>query len=222
MKTPDLLEHPKFKKYVRTVPAGEYLFKQGQSGSTMFIILKGMVELVAERDGLSHVTELVEHGGFLGERAIVTKEPYMRYYSARTNQDCVVLEISGQDLEFLRISAPELMTEVMTKAFEVAAKRLQRMNFLVNALRSSNNEERFFSCVMYFCRTTGTPVPSGLEVPLSVEGICHYTDIPFQDARRRFEELEKSRLIEKQLNGFYLVPSLQAIADRIPHNLHSH
>lgn len=222
MKTPDLLDHPKLKKFLRNIPAGEFLFKQGQSGSTMFIILKGMVELVAERDGLSHVTELIEHGGFLGERAIVTKDPYFRYYSARANQDCVVLEISGKDLEFLKIAVPELMTEIMTKAFEVAAKRLQRMNFLVNALRSSNNEERFFSCVLYFCRTTGTAVPNGLEVPLSVEGICHYTDISAQDARRRFGDLEKARLIEKLPNGFYLVPSVQAIADRVPSSLHSH
>lgn len=222
MKTPDLLDHPKLRKFVRNIPAGEFLFKQGQSGSTMFIILKGMVELVAERDGLSHVTELIEHGGFLGERAIVTTDPYRRYYSARANQDCVVLEMSGKDLEFLKIAVPELMTEIMTKAFEVAAKRLQRMNFLVNALRPSNNEERFFSCVLYFCRTTGTAVPNGLEVPLSVEGVCHYTDIPPQDARRRFGELEKERLIEKLPNGFYLVPSVQAIADRVPSSLHSH
>jgi CRP/FNR family transcriptional regulator, cyclic AMP receptor protein len=214
---PSLADSPKLRKFLKTFSPGSLLFKQGELGSTLFFVVRGMVELVFERDGSEHVTEIVEAGGFLGERALVTKEPYRRYYSARANQETQALEINSKDLELLKITVPELMTDLMTGAFEVAAKRLHRMNTLVNALRYSDNALRFMHCVLYYCKETGTPVPNGIEVPLSIAGFAHYTDMTVSQIERYFGEMEEARLIEKLPNGFYLVPSVDAIelaADR--------
>ncbi len=200
---------PKLKKFLHTYAAGELLFKQEDKGSTLCIVLTGMVELVSKNGTSEHVIEIVGPGGFLGERSIISKLPYSRRFSARTLQESKVMEVSADDLEFLKISAPETMTLLMTKAFEVAAERLHRMNCLVEALKPSGERERLGSCLRYYCRFTGTAVPNGLEVPLSPQSFCYYTDLPEDRAVSFLEELESKKLIEKLPNGFYLVPSLE-------------
>jgi CRP-like cAMP-binding protein len=206
-----VFDSPKLRKFSRTYGAGEFLFKQGDSGTTLCIVLSGMVELLSAEGEKKHVIEIVEAGGFLGERSIVSKEAYLRHFSARTLQECKVIEVSAKDLEFLKISAPEIMTLLMTKAFEVAAQRLHRMNCLVAALKPSDNKERFWQCFLYYCRFTGTAVPNGLEVPLSNQSFCHYTDISEDEATGYLAGLEAEKLIEKLPNGFYLVPSLETL-----------
>lgn len=205
---PSVFTNPKLKKFLHTYAAGEFLFKQGESGTTLCIVLSGMVELISETGDLEHAVEMVGPGGFLGERSLISKAPYQRRFSAKTLQDSQVLEVSAKDLEFLKISAPEIMTLVMTKAFEVAAGRLYRMNCLVEALKPSSPRARLTRCLLYFCRFTGTPVPNGLEVPLSPQSFCYYTDLSETEASLFLGELETNKLIEKLPNGFYLVPSL--------------
>jgi len=212
MKTPELLDHPKLRKFIKTLSSSSYLFREGEKGATMFILLEGRVELFAERDGRRSVIEIVEPGGFIGERAIITKEPYPRYLSAKSTEDGVVLEISAQDLEFLKITVPELMTELMTKAFETAAKRLRRMNLLAESLRPVDPEKRFINSVLFFAHAIGTLVPQGTVVPLSAEGINHYTGISVEEAREGLLRLETKKWIQKQGDGSYLVPSVDTLA----------
>lgn len=216
MKKTDVMDHPKLKKFLKEIPTDTYLFRQGQQGNTMFILLDGVVELIAEREESSHVTGLLAAGEFLGERAITEKEPYRRYYSAKAIQPVVALEIGAQDLEFLRITAPELMTDIMVRAFGIAARRLSRMNILVQSLRSSDNEERLIRSILYFCRTAGRPVHTGVEVALSAQGIHYYIDMPLEAIDQHLKQLETEGLMRRMNEDFYFIPDVNALTARLP------
>jgi CRP-like cAMP-binding protein len=215
MKKSNPMDHPKLKKFVKTIPSETFLFRQGQMGNTMFIILNGMVELIAEREKLSHVTGILEAGEFLGERAITQKEPYQRYYSAKAIQTSTVLEISSQDLQFLRITAPDVMTDIMVEAFNVAAKRIARLNILVHSLRSSDNSERLIRCIQYFCRTAGRLVPGGTEVALSAAGIHYHIDMGLEEIKERLEDLQTRGLLKRVNSEFFFVPDIGALSSEL-------
>ncbi len=212
MKKANPMEHPKLKKFIKTLPSETFLFRQGQTGNTMFIILSGMVELIAEREELSHVTGILEAGEFLGERAITQKEPYRRYYSAKATQTSTVLEISSQDLELLRITAPDVMTDIMVEAFNIAAKRLARLNILVHSLRSSDNSERLIRCIQYFCRTAGRSVPGGVEVALSAAGIYYHIDMGLDEIKKKLEDLQTRGLLKRVNPEFFFVADIGALS----------
>ena len=216
MKKTSPMDHPKLKKFLKVIPSETFLFRQGQMGNTMFIILDGMVELIAEREESSHVTGILEAGEFLGERAITMKEPYRRYYSAKAIQTSTVLEISSQDLEFLRITAPDVMTDIMVQAFSIAAKRLARMNILVHSLRSSNNSERLIRCIQYFCRTAGRAVPGGVEVALSPQGIHYHIDMSMDDIQAKMADLQQRGLMKRVNAEFFFVPDIGALSAELP------
>lgn len=216
MKKTDVMDHPKLKKFIKHIDVDTYLFRQGQLGNTMFILLDGVVELIAERNESSHVTGLLEAGEFLGERAITMKEPYRRYFSAKAIQPTVAMEISAQDLEFLRITAPDMMTDIMVRAFNVAARRLSRMNILVQSLRSSNNEERLIRSILYFCRTAGRTVPGGIEVALSAQGIHYYIDMPIAEIQKQLDAFQKQGLLKRVNEEFFFVQDIGALAANLP------
>src|SRR3954464_321797 len=60
----------------RHYAAGEYLFRAGQPGPGMFILLRGLVT-ISQRDGLGHVAPIVREGpgAFLAEVGALSGAP---------------------------------------------------------------------------------------------------------------------------------------------------
>jgi len=206
-----LQDDPKLKKYIKKYAATEFLFKQGQKGNTMYLILSGMIDLVAERGGETHVAGLLEEGDFLGEKAIVSTDSYQRYYSARANTDVVVLEISAKDIELLKARVPELMSEVMISIFSMAIKRIQRLNFLIQALRPSDINERLANCVLYFIRTVGKQIPQGIQFPLTAQSLQYHVEANLAEVNYFLANLISQGVIEPVQEGYYLARSEQAL-----------
>ena len=56
--------------------AGDYLFRQGESGTRMFLILDGKVEILVQEQGRLLSIATYGPGEFVGEEAIVERGPY--------------------------------------------------------------------------------------------------------------------------------------------------
>ncbi len=96
--------------------AGETIFRQGEPGTAMFVVMSGKVELRTE----GQVLEAVERGGILGELAIVDKSP--RSADAVAATDCELVSIERPRFKFLVRQMPFFALNVM----EVMANRLRR------------------------------------------------------------------------------------------------
>jgi CRP-like cAMP-binding protein len=90
--------------------AGESIVRQGASGSSMFVVLKGRVRVVLEPSGQE--VAIIPAGGFFGEMSMLTGEP--RTATVRALDDATVLEISAAEFRELAVANTALLDHVST------------------------------------------------------------------------------------------------------------
>jgi CRP-like cAMP-binding protein len=106
MEFQEYLNQPNLRPFIKKFRAEDYLFRQGQMGNTMFIVVEGKVELIAEADQGEHVEAILGPGHFLGEKAMLQDSPYQRLFGARAAEITKVLELSGKDVQEIQRTAP--------------------------------------------------------------------------------------------------------------------
>ena len=103
---------------VKAVAAGEYIFRKGEQGSTMYMIIEGDIELVVGR----LVVETAHPGAFIGEMALI--DDSARSASARAKGDARVFPIDEGRFQSLVKDTPSFALDVM----KALALRLRRTN----------------------------------------------------------------------------------------------
>ncbi|MDH5538502.1 MAG: cyclic nucleotide-binding domain-containing protein [Rhizobacter sp.] len=112
---------------------GEFFFRQGEPGESMFVLERGRVEILKERTGAEpHVLRDLGAGDCFGEMAIMDLAP--RSASVRALEDCVAIEVSSanlmrlyqKDLEQFALIEMNLGRELSRRLRE-ADERMDRM-----------------------------------------------------------------------------------------------
>jgi CRP/FNR family transcriptional regulator, cyclic AMP receptor protein len=101
---------------------GETLFKAGDAGDAMYVVLEGEVEMTIHR----RVVEVVRPGGLLGEMALVEKLPRVATAVAKTKARLAT--ISERRFTFLVQNHPFFALHVM----RVLSQRLRSMDNMIN------------------------------------------------------------------------------------------
>ncbi len=213
MKLSRYLNHPAVQRLTKTYREGENLFKQGQPANSMFFIISGSVELVAEKDGDAHVEEILLPGHFFGEKALISDTNHQRLFGARAGEPVKVFEMTNQDLEYIQAAVPGMLAEILRGIFEITAARLDRTNYMVRALRSNSPEERLLSIIEYFCHSASRQAGRAIEVVLSVDSIHYYLDVKKEQIAAYLESLVAVGLLVPKKKNVYLVPNEAALMD---------
>lgn len=103
---------------VQTFLAGESIFKAGEEGRFMYVVVEGEVDLIIK----DTIVETVKAGGIFGEMALIEKENRIATALART--DCKVAPVHEDRFHFLIQQTPFFALKVM----RIMAERLRRMN----------------------------------------------------------------------------------------------
>lgn len=83
----------------KVYPAGEYIFKQGSTGRTAYIVQAGSVDIVRTADDDSEtILGNVGVGGMFGEMAVIDESPRMA--SARAADAATVIVITEQMFQY--------------------------------------------------------------------------------------------------------------------------
>ena len=82
--------------------------RQGDAGSSMFVILSGRVRIVLEPSGQE--VAITEAGGFFGEMSMLTGDP--RTATVRALGDVRALEISAERFRAMAIEQPDLVEHI--------------------------------------------------------------------------------------------------------------
>jgi hypothetical protein len=93
--------------------AGEFVFRESDPGSEMFIIQEGEVEIVKLVHGEERQLALLEEGDFFGEMALLEEMP--RLASARAVTDCVLLRIDASTFDQMARHHPEIPVRMLRK-----------------------------------------------------------------------------------------------------------
>ncbi len=97
--------------------AGEVIFREGELGDTMYVVLDGEVKVTLETMPISQLAP----GSILGEMALVDNSP--RSATAIAATDCWLLPLDQNRFKALIPAHPEFSIEVMT----IMAQRLRRL-----------------------------------------------------------------------------------------------
>jgi len=113
--------------FERSYKADEYLFKEGNPGSVMFIIKKGMISIERNtiKGELMHLASLTD-GDFFGELALLDDSP--RSASAQCIKDTDVVVLFRQDLFNLIDRNPVLGTKILLEMSKLIGERLKETN----------------------------------------------------------------------------------------------
>jgi CRP/FNR family cyclic AMP-dependent transcriptional regulator len=78
-------------RYAATAKAGEFIFREGDLTSDLYILEDGRVELLRQHEGVPHVVATLGPGEPFGELALLEDAP--RDLSARAVTDCALLKL---------------------------------------------------------------------------------------------------------------------------------
>jgi len=93
--------------------AGEYVFREGDLGTEMYIINEGKVEILNRLGDEDRVLAVLEKGDFFGEMSVLEDLP--RAASARALTDARLLQINGSTFDQMLQSNPEIAVRMMRK-----------------------------------------------------------------------------------------------------------
>ncbi|MBI3892016.1 MAG: cyclic nucleotide-binding domain-containing protein [Candidatus Wallbacteria bacterium] len=114
---------------VSSVPAGQTLFDEGDSGGSLFVLLGGTVEILKAVDGApARKLATLHPGDIIGEISLVDASP--RSAGARTATDCTLFEFSRRDLMGVLRSQPGIAAKILWAILETVSLRLRDMNEL--------------------------------------------------------------------------------------------
>ncbi len=91
--------------------AGAFVLKEGESGSEMFIIESGSVEILRGSGAAEARLGLLEPGDFFGEMALLDDQP--RSASARAVTDCRLLAIDATTFDQMLRQYPEIAVRML-------------------------------------------------------------------------------------------------------------
>ena len=114
-----------FRKETDTVQLaqGDFLFREGEKGEKMYVLLEGEMEILLG----DFVLETVGPGALIGEMALIDDSPRTASVVAKT--PCRLAEIDRRRFHFLVQQTPHFATHVM----KTLADRLRHMNAVATA-----------------------------------------------------------------------------------------
>jgi CRP/FNR family cyclic AMP-dependent transcriptional regulator len=104
-----------------SVKAGQTLFKTGETGTMMYVLKSGSMDILVG----NKVVETAEPGALLGEMALIDKGPRAATATART--DCELVAIDVRRFLFLVQQTPNFAIHVM----HVMADRLRKVDTFI-------------------------------------------------------------------------------------------
>jgi CRP-like cAMP-binding protein len=105
--------NPGKKGYTLELKAGEYIFREGDLGTEMYIINEGKVAILNVVGDEEQVLAELEKGDFFGEMSVLEDLP--RAASARAATDVRLLQINGSTFDQLLQGNPEIAVRMMRK-----------------------------------------------------------------------------------------------------------
>lgn len=129
------------------VPAGQYLFREGDAGAEMYIVESGSIAIVRAARG-SEPLAVLESGDFLGEMAVLEDQP--RFASALAQTNCRLLRIERA-----------AFAELLRQNVEIAIRIMRKL-----ALRQRRAEQRISELQRELQRLRAAPaVPATASAP---------------------------------------------------------
>ena len=99
--------------------AGEAIFREGDPGNALFIVLEGKVAITHGADGVEKPLAALTPGAYFGELALIDDQP--RFATARADEDSVLLILYKSHFDQLSEGNKALAIHVMANLLKAVA-----------------------------------------------------------------------------------------------------
>lgn len=187
-------------RFGRTVPAGQVLFREGDSGKEMFVIQSGKVRLSRTIRGVEKLLAEIGAGEFFGEMSIINDKP--RTATAVVLEDAQLLVLDPKTFEAM-IKAN---TEIAVRMIKKLAKRLDDANAQIENLMLGDANSRIVHALLQMARTSAADPAGPVTLPISAGELAQRTNVEDAKVVEVLERLERSRLVVAGPDGGLQVP----------------
>jgi CRP-like cAMP-binding protein len=126
-----LLQFAKVKQYTRD----EVIFLQGDPGSGLFLILRGVVEIYIEPGGNRVSLAKLKAGEFMGEMSLFGDGNQTRTASALSFEPVTAVMISTVDFKKLQTSGPKILSKILLRLLMSLARRYDNLKSEFHSVR---------------------------------------------------------------------------------------
>ncbi|HVY48942.1 MAG TPA: Crp/Fnr family transcriptional regulator [Minicystis sp.] len=186
------MSDPLFARFGREYPAGEVLFREGESGELMFVIQSGAVRITKEIGGEDKVLAVLGPGEFLGEMAILNGKPRTATAVVVEPTRCLVIE--AKTLESMVARNAEIALRLIKKL----AKRLDSADTLIEILMHKDPKARVMLALSRHADAFGEPTSDGIRVRTTIDDIAREVGIEESVARDVMDKLRRLRLASEE------------------------
>lgn len=125
----------------REYKQGELIFREGESGDEMFVVLNGTVSIfIVDAEGKEVVLSDISAGSFFGEMSIIEQAP--RSANCRVIEDSVFLVLDADDFKRITRTMPECAVKIMNRMLSITVNRLLSVGSFVTQMVQWGSESR--------------------------------------------------------------------------------
>lgn len=206
------IRHTVIQPFTKQIEAGDYLFRQGEAGSTMFVILDGVVQLYDETGDTPTLIGTYGPGQFFGEKSVLGSANFQRFFSAQAKLRTLLLEFSLVDIPKIQFVIPDFMVML----FQSATQKLDNAYTLIRLLQSQDDMQRLIHCIVYFYRCPGLAASANRFVSITAEDIHQQIRMDKKRISRCLDELaNKNILTRAKQEGHYTLKDERALLAEI-------
>jgi len=187
-----------YQKFTKTFEPGEVLFKEGEHGDVMFIIIQGEVEIRKRTSAKTARTLITFHeGDIFGEMALVEKKP--RSATAIAITPCRTLVMN----EALLDNMIENNADFAKKMIRILSERIRKANYIIQNIVSTNRQNQIFNGLKTFAQDKGISTFKGHRVSLSefTDWARNRLGISEKELKSTIADLLKRRIVSPSAVG---------------------
>jgi CRP/FNR family cyclic AMP-dependent transcriptional regulator len=187
-----------YQKYVKTFEPGEVLFKEGEPGDVMFIIIQGEVEIRKRTSAKTARTLITFHeGDIFGEMALIEKKP--RSAAAIAVTPCRTLVMNEVLLDNMIENNPDFAK----KMIRILSERIRKANLTIQNIVSTNRKNQIFNGLKTFAQEKGISTFKGHRVSLNDfnEWARNRLGIGEKELKQTIAELLKRKIVAPSAVG---------------------
>jgi CRP/FNR family cyclic AMP-dependent transcriptional regulator len=187
-----------YQNYSKTFEPGQVIFKEGEQGSELFIIIEGEVE-IRKRTSSSTTKTLItfQKGDIFGEMALVEGKP--RSATAIAVKPCRMLVINENLLDSMLENNPDFAK----KMIRILSERLRKANALIQELTYTNRQNQVMSGLKQYAQERGISTFKGHRVNVAqfLEWSRSHLGIQDRETVSTIREFLKNGVVEQSALG---------------------
>jgi CRP/FNR family transcriptional regulator, cyclic AMP receptor protein len=196
-------------RFSREFPPGAVLFREGESGTEMYVIQAGHVRISKRVASGDKVLATLGPGEFLGEMAILNSKPRTATAIVDGAGPARVLVIDGKRFEQMIANNREITLRLIKKL----ANRLDSADALIEILMHKDPKARVMRGLSRHAEAFGVNTAEGVRVTLTVPELAAQVNVDMETTTEVLGRLRRVRVISVEENGSILVHDLDRLFD---------